>query len=330
MPANAPHDLLTTRSLYVMFLKAKEADVDMSMLNSEQLTALRLAEDLNSFFLTGDPGTGKTFTLLKIIEVLSTLLKPSQLGITASTGAATNRLQDFITQNLCKTELPFGGICIITSGDFLQLPPVPLGGKSVQFAFQSPAWDAAFKENHIRLTTVYRQNEEGLLDLLKEIRMNNIMPWSQALLAKQQKPIPASYLPHLETVCLYLPVGSVVQLKVGACIILRKNIGKGLFNGSMGIVLGFYSSHHILPPDKRAEKPQTLRSIHNIKVDDNGIPIHAPPGPVCTLGGHKQMLFPLVKFEIGSTCKHVLVLDKEFVFQSVKGNKEYMATRFQV
>jgi len=39
--------------------------------------------------------------------------------------------------------------------------------------------------------------------MLKEIRMNNIMPWLQALLAKQQRPIPASYLPHLETVCLY-------------------------------------------------------------------------------------------------------------------------------
>ncbi|KAG1733422.1 hypothetical protein EDD22DRAFT_959005 [Suillus occidentalis] len=93
MPANAPHQLLTTHSLQAMFSKPSEADVDTSMLNPEQLTALRLAQDLNSFFLTGDPGTGKTFTLLKIIEALSTLVKPSQLGITASTGAAANRLQ---------------------------------------------------------------------------------------------------------------------------------------------------------------------------------------------------------------------------------------------
>jgi len=44
---------------------------------------------------------------------------------------------------------------------------------------------------------------QGLLNMLKEIRMNNIMPQSQALLAKQQRPIPVSYLLHLETVCLY-------------------------------------------------------------------------------------------------------------------------------
>ncbi|KAG2339215.1 hypothetical protein BDR05DRAFT_1003485 [Suillus weaverae] len=196
------------------------------MLDSKQLTALRLAEDLNSFFLTGDPGTSKTFTLLKIIEVLSTLLKPSQLGITASTGAAANRLQD----------------------------------------------------------------QKQLL--------------------------------------LSVPVGSIVQLKVGVCIVLHKNIGKGLFNGSMGIILDFYSSYHILPPDNRAEKPQTLHSIHNIKVDNNSPLIHALPGPVCTLRGREQMLFLLVKFEIGSMHKHVLVLNEEFVFQAVKGNKEYTAMHF--
>ncbi|KAG2030615.1 hypothetical protein BDR03DRAFT_1016954 [Suillus americanus] len=232
MPANTPHNLLTTYSLHVIFSKAKEADIDTSMLNSEQLTALSLAEDLNSFFLTGDPETSKTFTLLKIIKVLPTLLKPSQLGITASTGAAANRLQG-------QTIHSWAGLTsseIITSGNFLQLPPIPLGGKSVQFAFQSLAWDAVFKENHIRLTTVYRQNEEA-------------------------------------------PVGSIVQLKVGAHIVLRKN---------------------------------------------------TPLGPVCTLKGREQMLFPLVKFEIGSTYEHVLILDKEFVFQSVKGNKEYMAMCFQV
>lgn len=56
MPAKAPHQLLTTQSLQVMFSKPREADVDASMLNPEQLTALTLAQDLKSFFLTGDPG----------------------------------------------------------------------------------------------------------------------------------------------------------------------------------------------------------------------------------------------------------------------------------
>ncbi|KAG1849443.1 hypothetical protein DFJ58DRAFT_729526 [Suillus subalutaceus] len=143
MPANASHDLLTTCSLHVMFSKAKEADIGQG---SEQFFSSLVTQ---------------TFTLLKIIEVLMTLLKPSQLGITASTGAATNRLQG-------QTIHSWAGLTsseIIMSGSFLQLPPIPLGGKSVQFAFQSLVWDAAFKDNHIRLTTVYWQNEEGTLVL---------------------------------------------------------------------------------------------------------------------------------------------------------------------
>lgn len=34
------------------------------------------------------------------------------------------------------------------------------------------------------------------------------------------------------------------------------------------------------------------------------------------------MLFPLVKFKIGLIPKYVLILNEEFVFQIVKGNKE--------
>ncbi|KAG1744240.1 hypothetical protein EDB19DRAFT_1827121 [Suillus lakei] len=126
MPANAPHDLLTTHSLNIMFLKAKEGNVDTSMLDSKQLQALGLAEGLDNFFLTSDPGTGKIFTLSKIIKVLSTRVKLCQLGITASTGATANRLQ----------------------------------GKPIKFVFQSLVWDTTFKNNHIRLTTVYHQNEQ--------------------------------------------------------------------------------------------------------------------------------------------------------------------------
>ncbi|KAG2352809.1 hypothetical protein BDR07DRAFT_1497595 [Suillus spraguei] len=92
MPPNAPHDLLTTHSLNVMFSAVKEGDVDLSMLNTEQFKAVKLAQELDSFFLTGDPGTGKIFTLSKIIEVLQSQIKQCQIGVPASTGAAANCL----------------------------------------------------------------------------------------------------------------------------------------------------------------------------------------------------------------------------------------------
>ncbi|KAG2359131.1 hypothetical protein BDR07DRAFT_1378932 [Suillus spraguei] len=270
MPPNTSHDLLTTHSLNVMFSRVNEGNVDVSMLNTEQLKAVKLAQELDSFFPTGDPGTEKTFTLSKIIEVLQSQIKQCQIGITASTGAAENRLQgsnnpflgwsdwlrdecrtrstkvsmitllffaqlDYIARKLRKCELPFGGICLITSGDFLQLPPVSVGRNLIEFAFQSSAWDPAFKDNHIRLQ-------------LSEI----------------------------------------------------------------------------------AAKPRTIHLIRDIKMDDNGIPIHVQPGPVHTVGCREQALFPLVKFQKHSKHEHVLILDEEFVFQAVKDRKEFTTTRFQI
>ncbi|KAG2345289.1 hypothetical protein BDR05DRAFT_946808 [Suillus weaverae] len=301
MPANAPHDLLTTHSLNIMFSKAKEGNMDMSMLDHGQLKALRLAEDLDSFFLTGDLGTGKTFTLSKIIKVPLTCVKLCQLGIMASTGAAANRLQG-------QTIHSWAGLT---------------GSETYEELYSTKL--VQNKEDKLILTITTADPHpplSGLLDILKDIRMNNITSQSKMLLAKQQRQIPVSYLSHLES--------SIVKLQVGAHVILCKNIGKGLFNGSMGIMLGFYTSHQVLPPEERAENPQTICSIHNVRVNDDGLLIHAPPGPVCTFRGCEQILFPLVKFKTGSTHEHVLVLNKEFVFQSIKGNKEYMAMCFQI
>ena len=44
---------------------------------------------------------------------------------------------DIIAQKIRKNNSPFGGIQVICSGDFLQLPPV----KSNEFCFESFTWD---------------------------------------------------------------------------------------------------------------------------------------------------------------------------------------------
>ena len=56
------------------------------MLNLEQEEALNSIIKGESIFLTGSPGTGKSFTLKKIVEYLKTT--SVNYGITALTGAA--------------------------------------------------------------------------------------------------------------------------------------------------------------------------------------------------------------------------------------------------
>lgn len=72
---------------------------------------------------------------------------------------------------------PFGGIQMIFTGDFFQLPPV--GNEddedSDKFCFESPLWIQTFKpENHIQLTTIFRQKDPLFVDMLSQIRKGKL------------------------------------------------------------------------------------------------------------------------------------------------------------
>ena len=60
---------------------------------------------------------------------------------------------------------PFGGIQLVITGDFFQLPPVPDYGRVSKFSFDAATWNTSI-EHTIGLTQVFRQKDPGaLLDL---------------------------------------------------------------------------------------------------------------------------------------------------------------------
>jgi ATP-dependent DNA helicase PIF1 len=82
-------------------------------------------------------------------------------------------LLDAIGKAIRKNSRPFGGIQLIFSGDFYQLPPV--GDKddleTTKFCFESPLWSQTFsKENHIQLTKIFRQSDPVYQKILNQIR----------------------------------------------------------------------------------------------------------------------------------------------------------------
>jgi len=82
-------------------------------------------------------------------------------------------LLDLIGKTIRKNTLPFGGIQVIFSGDFYQLPPV--GTKddptTINFCFESSLWFTTFpKENHIIFDKIFRQTENVYSTLLNQIR----------------------------------------------------------------------------------------------------------------------------------------------------------------
>ena len=82
-------------------------------------------------------------------------------------------LLDQIGKALRKNTRPFGGIQLIFSGDFYQLPPV--GNKedpeTMRFCFESPVWVQTFQqENHVQLTKIFRQSDPIYQKILNQIR----------------------------------------------------------------------------------------------------------------------------------------------------------------
>ena len=87
-------------------------------------------------------------------------------------------LLDIIARKIKKKpNIPFGGIQIIFSGDFYQLPPVgdENDPESMQFCFETPLWNETFpKENQIEFKKIFRQSDPKYIKILNNIRTGKI------------------------------------------------------------------------------------------------------------------------------------------------------------
>jgi len=89
-----------------------------------------------------------------------------------------------------KVESPFGGVQIIFTGDFFQLPPIcsTKDIESGQFAFESERWKSTFRmENHIVLKQIFRQSDTEYKDILNQIRWGELDETSISTLMKYVK-----------------------------------------------------------------------------------------------------------------------------------------------
>ena len=180
-----------------------------------------------------------------------------------------------------ETPSAFGGIQVVFSGDFFQLPPIGAEGESARekFAFMSQSWlDAQLTICY--LTSQYRQQEHSLNRILNEIRTNNCSIASKELLQERTTLSPPSdlYCTHLfthnagvdtlnkkklneldaieykfkaktkgnpaliEVLKKSMLAKEMLFLKKGAKVMfVKNNFEKNYYNGTLGEVIGFSS-----------------------------------------------------------------------------------------
>ncbi|CAI2165005.1 15322_t:CDS:10 [Funneliformis geosporum] len=176
-----------------------------------------------------------------------------------------DRLNHVVKNIRCDTR-PFGGLQLIITGDFCQLPPV---NKVLNYCFEAESWNSL---NHaIQLTTVHRQSEQEFIKMLNEIRfgtmsektietINNLDKAPEYkndgidVSSEDWEPKNYGQLRSLIKGCL-APLK--LPLKINAQVMLTKNFTKQLVNGSKGVVVGwfsipsmkFYDEHDEVPSD---------------------------------------------------------------------------------
>ncbi|EFJ23459.1 hypothetical protein SELMODRAFT_451567 [Selaginella moellendorffii] len=183
---------------------------------------------------------------------------------------------DFVGRAVRRSKERFGGLQLIVTGDFFQLPPVQKPGETKSFVFSAKCWKECF-DLQMELTQVFRQSDREFVGMLNEIRRGEC---SFATETRLKSCTSISTAPGIEPTRLYPRRADVdreneqklrslnpssksvtfsakdsgrtqmlngsraeaeITLAIGAQVMLIKNLGteQGLVNGARGIVVGF-------------------------------------------------------------------------------------------
>ncbi|GBB85025.1 hypothetical protein RclHR1_01160019 [Rhizophagus clarus] len=183
-----------------------------------------------------------------------------------------------IARTVRNNNRPFGGIQLVVTGDFFQLPPV---SKNSKFCFEALKWKTCLKHT-IQLTKIYRQKDSELIELLNEMRYGEVSDKSLKLLDRlanepnypndgirptELYPIndmvnkanatELGKIPHksyiytsndweplrggqLHNLIKNCLAPERLELKRDSQVMLIKNLSRDLVNGSRGVVVGFH------------------------------------------------------------------------------------------
>lgn len=107
---------------------------------------------------------------------------------------------DQVLREVRQKDYPFGGIQLVMSGDFFQLPPVNRqSSREGSFAVYANAWNQ-LDPAVLYLGRQYRQVDNDLLEILTALRSDNIRRHhAEMLISRTEVPMPEDYITELHT-----------------------------------------------------------------------------------------------------------------------------------
>ncbi len=216
-----------------------------------------------------------------------------------------------------RNQIPFGGVQLLFIGDMFQLPPVTSDNEwsllskyyKSPFFFSSEAYQQ-LNPAHIELSKIYRQKEEKFINLLNNIRHNNMDEYDFELLQERFDPDAARYQDGLITLTTHnrtadsinqqklaeleqesivfegeingdfneksLPAEKSLELKEGAQVMFIKNdIEKRYFNGKLAKIKSIAKDEIIVEFESgnqlKIEKEVWKNIRYNLNRDENVI-----------------------------------------------------------
>lgn len=270
-----------------------------------------------------------------------------------------------------KSPKPFGGIQIVATGDFFQLPPVTPGSDS-QFVFESGKWREVIQQT-FNLTQVFRQKDSAFVTMLNEMRYGKMSPETVRAFARLERTpsLPENMTPTelfplrrdvdranqsrldaIESevrVYTSLDGGSLqgefrervlenflaprhVHLKKGAQVMLIKNLGESLVNGSIGTVVDFldesqYEDAYGDEDDVYREEVTSKLLARSDRTRRSASPTKRSASPEKG-GGRALPQWPLVRFVVPGGTRDLLVRPE--TWKNEEPNGEVIASRTQV
>jgi ATP-dependent DNA helicase PIF1 len=248
---------------------------------------------------------------------------------------------------------PWGGLQLIITGDFFQLPPVPENGREAKFAFDAATWNTSI-DHTIGLTQIFRQKDPTFANMLNEMRLGRIDAATIGTFKKLERPLPmddgieATELfptryevdsanskrlaalpgearPFCSTdsgredlrdrLLANMMAPKTLALKVGAQVMLIKNLDENMVNGTTGTVLRFVHPDDTVDGGASDDEAAT-KAKRKLRPFANG---DVPKG----------MQYPLVEFHLANGSKQQILCEPH-EWNVELPNGEVQASRKQV